>query len=149
MIGQALKKEEREENQRVSQQPIFVPVLVDVEELKRLEDKLENGIRNHYRDNTQNVFYQKGGKLGRKTLVGFIKSGHGALGIRGLNSLMKEKEYIIRLEGLQVLEAYIEILTDRTGEFEFINNLNAISDEMVSTKREFIEKMVEYHSLSY
>jgi hypothetical protein len=135
----------QEDIREIQTQKSFQPVLVDLEELKRIESKLENDIRNRFNTNTQHVFSRKAGKLQRKTMVAFINSGHKALDIRGRKSLLNEQDYTIRLEGLQRLEAIVEILTDRTGEFELVQNLNEITPGMISIKRAFIQQMRAYH----
>ncbi len=130
-----------QEVQEVEVQPSFQPVLVDLVELKRVETNLQSKVLSRFSTNTQHVFFRKNGALQRKTMVGFIKSGHSGLGIKGFTKLMKEQDYAARLEGLQVLEAYVVIISNRSGEFAEIRNLNDIMPEMIERKRNFIQSV--------
>ncbi len=132
------------------QQPTSQSVVVDLaefrqaKELKRVETNLKLKVLSRFSTNTQCVFYNKTGKHPYKTMVSFINSGHTPLGIQGLTKLMKEQNYATRLEGLQCLEAYVAILTNRSGEFAEIRNLNDITPELIDLKRNFIQSVKKY-----
>jgi len=135
---------QEEVQQKEVQQPSFRPVIVDLEELKRVERNFQSKIASRFYTNTQCVFFDSPGKHPYKTIVAFIKSGHSALDIKGLTKLLKEQDYTIRLEGLQVLEAYVEILVNRSGEFAEVRNLHEITEAMIARKRAFIQEVKQY-----
>jgi len=135
---------EIEEVQEEAQESTFQPVIVDLEELKRLEDNFQSKIKTRFYTNTQCVFYNAIGKHPYKTIVAFIKSGHTPLEIKGLMKLMKEQNYTTRLEGLQRLEAYVEIIINRSGEFAEVRNLHEITEAMIARKRNFIQEIKKY-----
>jgi hypothetical protein len=90
-------------------QHAFTPVVVDIKELDRVKHELESTASLYKGNSSRTLYFYNGKKLTSRPLYQFIMKGFAPFGIKGIDALYKSG-YVDMLDGLQTLEAYVNLL---------------------------------------
>jgi hypothetical protein len=139
----ALSNVVRVEEIQTIRQPVVNLVVVNVSELDRVNEKLEQLDSFVKGTNTQHVFWKKGIKLQRKTMHSVVISGHAPIGLAGINKIRKMKDYTQKLNAYQTLEAYIQVLRNKTMYLEHQGYIDRVTEKMLIEEKRMAQFSVE------
>jgi hypothetical protein len=136
VIGNTVVKVEPQPKQAPAPQPILQ--VVDRDELNRVKDEVEHAASLYKGNASKTLYFYNGKKLTSRPLYQFITKGFAPFGIKGIDALYKSG-YAEMLDGLQTLEAYVDLLVYGG------KKLDAITPEMITQKRQDIQTIEKIH----